>query len=132
MLQAEETFFTRVGCMDGRIQVPLRIYGQKVTGAEYPDTISDPGAAGILAGNPSQEFLARLKSELDISLGKHHSRGIIVHGHQDCAGHPVDDETHKEDVRKSVEIIRKLTNNEVPVYGVFVKRDGPDWIVEEV
>lgn len=118
--------------MDGRVQMPLRIYGQKKTGAQYPDTISDPGAAGIMAGNPSEEFLRRLKSELDISLIKHNSKGIIVHGHQDCAGHPVDNETHKKDVVKSVEVIKRLTEHKVPVYGVFVRKENGDWIVEEL
>lgn len=131
-MQAEETFFTRVGCTDGRVQIPIRIYGQKVTGAKYPDTISDPGAAGIIAGNPSKEFLNRLLNELNISLEKHHSKGVIVHGHQDCAGHPVDDETHKRDIKKSVEIVGKLIRNRVPVYGVFVKRGKDRWVVEEL
>lgn len=130
-----ETFFTRVGCMDGRVQIPLRIYGQQKFGAEYPDTITEAGKVGILAHNPTPEFLANLKTKLDISINNHHSKGILVHGHQECAGNPVDDITHKDDVRKSVEVIKQLINNRVAVVGVFVKRSISDpkiWEVEEV
>lgn len=135
MSHVDETFFTRVGCMDGRVQTPVRIFGQKKIGAEYPDTITEAGKVGILAHNPSPDFLAGLKAKLDVSIDKHHSKGILVHGHQECAGNPVDDKIHREDVRKSVEVVKQLTNNKVPVIGVFVKRSGVDpniWEVEEL
>ena len=38
----------------------------------------------------------------------HGSKLIFVVGHYDCGGHPVDDETHKSDIRKSVENLKKL------------------------
>jgi len=135
MSQIGETFFTRVGCMDGRVQIPLRIYGQQKFGAEYPDTITEAGKVGILAHNPTPEFLALLKKKLNISIDMHNSKGILVHGHQECAGNHVDDNTHREDIRESVKIIKNLINDKVPVVGVFVKRsnDNPkDWIVEEI
>ena len=135
MSQVGETFFTRVGCMDGRVQIPLRIYGQKKFNAEYPDTITEAGIVGILANNPSPEFLALLKSKLDISIDKHHSQGILVNGHQECAGNPVDDSRHIDDIRASVLKIQELIGNRVSVVGVFVRRDPSNpstWIVEEV
>lgn len=132
MSQAGDTFFTRVGCMDGRVQVPLRIYGQEKTGAKYPDTITEAGKVGLLAHDPSEALLISLKHKLDISIDKHHSQGIIVHGHEECAGNPVDEATHKEDVRKSVEVIKELIGNKVPVYGVFLRRAEPEWAVEEL
>jgi len=67
-----------------------------------------------------------------VSIEKHHSKGILVDGHQECAGNPVDDERHKEDVRKSVEFIRELIEDKVPVTGVFVVRDGDSWKAEEI
>ena len=52
------------------------------------EIITEAGIVGILANNPSPEFLALLKSKLDISIDKHHSQGILVNGHQECAGNP--------------------------------------------
>ena len=135
MINLNETFFTRVGCMDGRVQIPLRIYGQQKFDAEYPDTITEAGNVGILAHDPTSEFLDNLKIKLDVSIDIHRSKGVLVHGHQECAANPVDDDTHKEDVRKSVELIKQLINNKIPVVGVFVKRSALDpriWEVEEL
>ncbi|MEK7558900.1 MAG: carbonic anhydrase [Patescibacteria group bacterium] len=132
MSQANETFFTSVGCMDGRVQKPIAGFGKNKFGAIYPDTITEAGKVGILAHSPSKSFLKSLKHKLNISIDKHYSRGIIVHGHEDCAGNPVEEKTHKEDVRKSVEIVKKLISNKVPVHGVFLKRGEPEWIVEEL
>ncbi len=128
-----DTFFTSVGCMDGRVQEPVAKFGRSKFNALYPDTITEAGLVGLLTkDNPDQSLIDSLKAKIDISIQKHGSRGIVVHGHEDCAGNPVDYEKHKEDVRKSVEVIKKLINNRAPVYGVFVKRQNGDWIVEEL
>ncbi|MDP3726704.1 MAG: hypothetical protein Q8Q96_00105 [bacterium] len=127
-----ETFFTSVGCMDGRVQEPARLFGQKKFNAIYPDTITEAGLVGILADNPSKEFLAQLKIKLDISLNQHHSKGILIRGHQDCAGNPVDDKSHKNDIRKSAKIIATLVPEGTQIVPVFVKRDGNGWSVEEL
>ena len=135
MSQAGETFFTSIGCMDGRVHAPIAKYGQDKFGAQYPDTITEAGKVGILAHNPSPEFLAGLKAKLDISLNMHHSKGILVHGHQECAGNPVDDETHTDDVKESVRIIKEIVGDRAPVLGVFVKRseiEPTNWEVEEL
>lgn len=136
MPQIGETFFTTVGCMDGRVQKPIAEFGRKKFNAEYPDTITEAGLVGRLAkGSPDQALVDSIKNKLDISLEKHHSKRIIVHGHQECAGNPVDDERHKEDIKKSVQKIKSLVSSSVPVVGVFVKRslqDPSKWEIEEV
>ena len=135
MSQMGETFFTRIGCMGGRVQIRLPSYGQKKFDAKYPDTITEAGKVGILVNNPTPEFLAQVKKKIDISVTIHHSKGILVPGHQECAGHPVGDEQQKKDILKSVEIIRSLTPKEIPVIPVFVKRSAQDpmvWEVEEL
>lgn len=121
--------------MDGRIQQAIRLFGQKKFHAEYPDTLTGPGEVGVLAGDPSDGILFELKQALSVSLVNHKSKGIVVHGHQECAGNPVDDKTHKEQIKKSVEIIHKLIHGKVPVVGAFVKRSGDvesKWIAEEI
>lgn len=136
MSQQYETFFTTVGCMDGRVQEPVAEFGQKKFSARFPDTITEAGLVGRLEQEKQDQILLdSIKNKLYISLKKHHSKGIVVHGHQECAGNPVEDERHKDDIRKSVQKIKSLINSSIPVVGVFVKRSSSDpniWEVEEI
>lgn len=132
MAAANDTFFTTVGCMDGRCQEAVSQFGRKKFGAQYPDTITEAGLVGTLAHNPSEDFLKRLKDKLAISLEKHHSKGIVIDGHTQCAGNPVADDVHKDDVRKSVGVIQSLVGSSVPVLGVFVKQANGRWTAEEL
>lgn len=121
--------------MDGRVQEPILKFGRKKFGAQFADTITEAGLVGQLANNPKQSLLDAIKQKLLISLEKHHSKGIIVHGHQECAGNPVSDTEQKKDVLKSVQIIRSLVNSSVSVVGAFVKRSKDNlsiWEVEEL
>lgn len=127
-----ETFFTVVGCMDGRVQDVMALFGQEKFDAIYPDTITEAGIVGLISNNPSQEFLDGLKFKLMVSIEKHRSKGILVDGHAECAGNPVSDEQHIEDIKKSVEAIKSLIENRIPVVGVFVKRIEQGWGAEEV
>lgn len=134
MSQAGETFFTAVGCMDGRVQKAIAKYGQEKFGVLFPDTITEAGLVGQLAiETPDPKLLESIKFKVvDVSIGKHHSKGIVVHGHQECAGNPVDDEKHKEDVKKSVDVIRSLVGSSVPIQGVFVVHTKHGWQVQEL
>lgn len=135
MSQIDETFFTRVGCMDGRVQIPLRIYGQQKFGAEYPDTITEAGLVGLLANKPSPQLLESIKNKVLISIENHKSKGILVYGHQECAALDAVDDTHREDIKESVRVIKNLINDKVSVVGVFVKRSSEnpkEWIVEKL
>jgi hypothetical protein len=130
-----ETFFTAVGCMDGRVQGVVAAFGREKFSAEYPDTITEAGIVGKLALESGQEALldsVKLKV-VDVSLAKHHSAGIVVHGHAECAGNPVPEEKQRADIQASVVVIRTLVRNAVPVVGVFVKRNPKvpsEWVAE--
>lgn len=138
MLIHEETFFTTIGCMDGRCQEAVTLYGQDRFGVQYPDTITEAGLVGLLAKeNPDQTLLNSLKNKIDISLKHHHSKEILIFGHEDCAGNPVDDAKHREDILASVLVIRRLINDpSVSVVPLFVARsldnDLSDWTAEEI
>lgn len=132
MSNTNETFFTVVGCMDGRVQHVMEVLGQEKFNCDYPDTITEAGVVGVIANNPSQEFLDGLKFKLMVSVEKHHSKGILIDGHQECAGNPVDDAKHIDDIKKSVEVISRLIENKVPVTGVFVTRSSEGWQAEEL
>ena len=143
MSQVGESFFTTIGCMDGRVQRPVSEYGRQKFGAQFADTITEAGLVGLLskidltASNAadSELLLSSIKNKINISIEKHHSKGIVVHGHSECAGNPVDDEKHKDDVRHSVEVVKSLVSSAIPVTGIFVKRfpkDPTNWLVEEL
>ena len=138
MSQGTETFFTSIGCMDGRIHNTIEEYGKRKFGAEYPDTITEAGLAGLLTlEHVDVSLLKSLKKKIDISLSLHKAKGIIVHGHQECAGNPVSDERHREDIRRTLAVIALLTHGAIPVLGVFVRRasisrNGKKWEVEEL
>ena len=130
-----EIFFTTIGCMDGRCQEVVDNYGRDRFQAMYPDTITEAGLVGILSHNPSQAFLDNLKAKILISIEKHHSKGIVVDGHAECAGNPVDDATHEENVRHAVKIIAEMIHDAVPVTGVYLHRSAEDalkWEVKEL
>lgn len=127
-----ETFFTSVGCMDGRVQAPIEEYGQKRYGVKYPDTITEAGLVGLLANNPSTELLESIKNKILISVEKHHSKGIIVHGHQSCAGNPIDDETHKAQTEEAARVVRTFVPGDLEVKPVFVVNGQNGWEVTEI
>jgi len=136
MAHKGETFFTSLGCMDGRAQKPIARLGRRLTGAKYPDTVTEAGTVGQLAKDQVDPQLeANLKHKIvDVSIGKHHSRGVIVSGHQECAGNPVDDQQHVNDVKLAATRVRGMVGEEVPVYGAFVhrRRVFPGWKAEVV
>lgn len=127
-----ETFFTSVGCMDGRALRPVRKYGKARYGVLYVDMITEAGLVGLLANNPSSELLDSIKQKVLISVEKHRSKGIIVHGHQNCAGNPVDDSQHKEETKKAAEIIKTFVSRDLEVKPVFVVKNENGWTVEEI
>ncbi len=129
----DETFFTSVGCMDGRSEYAVAKWGCKKFGVLYADTITEAGLVGLLAkDNVDKSLLDSIKNKITISLEKHRSKGIVVSGHEECAGNPVDEKEHKKDVLKAKEVISSLVSSSVVVAPAFVKRNGAEWVVEEL
>lgn len=129
MSDVGETFFTSIGCMDGRVQTPVTEYGKSRYGVLFADTITEAGLVGLLANNPSQELLESIKQKVLISVKKHHSKGIVVHGHQECAGNPVEDELHKQHIIKTAQKIREMASD-LEVMPVFVVKGNNGWEVQ--
>ena len=136
MSEAHETFFTSVGCMDGRVQEPILAYGKLKFGVKYADTITEAGLVGVLAKervNP--DLLDSIKNKLLISIEKHHSKAVVVHGHQACAGNPVGDDQHLKDTLRATEVIRTLVPEGVEVIPVFLSIDSSanfGWTIKEL
>lgn len=135
MSQGNETFCTSVGCMDGRSECAVAKWGREKFGVQYIDAITEAGTVGLLIGENVDQLLESVQKKVLISIEKHRSKGIIVSGHQECAGNSVPDNVQKDEVRKVVSMFQDLFNFSLPILGVFVKRSEKDpsqWVVEEV
>lgn len=120
------SFATCLNCMDGRVQEPLISWIKENSGVEYVDMITEAGIVGIIAKENSD--IESILKKIDISLEKHGSKNIFVSGHYDCAGNPVEEDMHKQDINNSVERIKKLREG-VGVVGLWV---DDKWKVEKI
>ena len=102
-------FVTCLNCIDGRVQLPVIHYIKEKYEVDYVDMITEAGMDGILA-KENYSNMENLLKKIDISLTKHGSNIIFIAGHYDCAGNPVDEETHKQHIRTAVKKIKALTS----------------------
>jgi len=83
--------------------------------------ITEPGPDKILAQNTNKILVASIKKRVRISVEKHKSQSILIVGHHDCAGNPVDAKKHHLQIKKSVETVKKWGYS-VPVMGAWIDR----------
>lgn len=120
------TFVTCINCMDGRVQLPVINWIRENYSADYVDMITEAGADGYLVKHDPipQEIL----SKINISVSKHGSDQIFIVGHHDCAGHPVDEETHRRDILRAVTKVKES----FPGCGVSGLWVSDKWEVEKL
>jgi hypothetical protein len=120
-------FGTTVTCMDGRVQEPVLRWMRANFEIDYLDTITEPGADRVLL-EATPALLEQLKQKLQVSTTAHGSRVVSIVGHHDCAGNPVSQETHLDQIQKGVKIVH-LWNSNIRVVGLWVNEW---WMVEKV
>ena len=125
---AEGAFATAINCMDGRVQHPVAEFLKKKYKVDYVDTITEPGPDGILAANQDKAAIESIKRRVGISTGRHGSKHIAIVGHHDCAGNPVDKETHLAHIRSAIKTVKSWGVKE-EVIGLWV---DDKWKVSEV
>ncbi len=119
-------FATAINCIDGRVQSPVLAWLKKELRVDYADAITEPGADKVLSDSgPKAESI---KEKVWLSIKAHRSSAIALVGHYDCAGNPVSEQEHREQIRKGVEIIVSWKLG-VPVLGLWVDQN---WEVELV
>src|SRR3989338_10428497 len=127
MSSSSETFFTSVGCMDGRSECAVAKWGRKKFGVEYADAITEAGLVGLLAQDHLDKYLIdSLENKIKISVEIHKSKNIVVSGHEDCAGHAVSEEKHKEDILKAAELLG-LIFPKISIIPVYVIKVNGKW-----
>ena len=121
-------FCTAINCMDGRVQLPVIRFLQKRFGADYVDSITEPGPVRIFAEAADLMVLNSIYTRINISVHHHHSKAIAICAHTDCAGNPVKDETQKPQLRRAV-IFLKESYPDVDVIALWLNED---WDVCEI
>ena len=123
------TFCTAINCMDGRVQIPVVRYLQERFSADYVDVISEAGPNRILAEQPEDSHAVdAIMRRAEISVERHHSVGIAVIGHHDCAGNP---SPAVEQDRHTIAAMHRIRGRfpDVPVIGLWV---NDEWNVTEL
>ncbi len=123
-----KTFGTAINCMDGRTQVPIIEWVRKNYSVDYVDMITEAGPIGRLALDESNcSVIESIKSRSTISVKSHYSDIIAVIGHEGCLGNPVPKEQQIDQIKESVEVVKKwgLTQN---VVGLWIE----DKVVEKI
>lgn len=131
----KETFFTTIGCMDGRSNKKAIEFGREIFNAQFADTITEPGMVEKL-GNPLPDLVVanRVQHDLTISLHLHGSKGVIVHGHEECAGCPgCTPEEQKDMIKQAARYVEGIIyDRKVEVIPVFVYRKDDGWDIERL
>ena len=121
-------YCTAVNCMDGRVQLPVLDHLMERFGVPYVDMITEPGPNGILHRQDDETLVASILRRINVSVNKHHSVGIAVVGHYDCAGNPGDKDHQNRDTHGAVQFLR-TKYPDTPIIGLWI---GETWSVEEI
>ena len=100
------SFATAINCMDGRTQIPVIDFVRRKFSVEYVDMITEPGPIRVLAENKEKVILESIRRRVEISTLKHGSKYIVIVGHHDCAGNPVEKETQLKQISESIKTVR--------------------------
>lgn len=125
---AEGKFATAINCMDGRTQLPVIEWLKQECGADYVDSVTEPGPVCLLADAADGPAMDSVRRRLAISVEKHDSHMTAVVAHHDCAGNPRPKEEQLVQLRQAVETVRSW-GLDTEVIGLWV---GSDWKVERV
>ena len=125
------SFCTAINCMDGRVQVPIAAFLKERLNVEYVDIITEAGPNRLLGKQTSYSLIESVFNRLRMSVEHHHSVGIAVVGHYDCAGNPAGKEEQSAQTVAAAKYIRKRCTRckNIPIIGLWV--DGK-WSVSEV
>ena len=123
---AEGTFATAINCMDGRVQTPVADWVKIHQHVQYVDMVTEAGVDGMMARG-SQAELESVKRRVLVSVNAHHSRFIVIAGHQGCAGNPVSDAEHLADIKGAIQVVSSW-QLPVQVAGLWVN----EWGIVEV
>jgi carbonic anhydrase len=122
------SFATAINCMDGRTQIPVIDYVLRKCKVDYVDMITEPGPIRVLAENSDKSTIESIKRRVAVSTGKHGSVHIVIVGHDDCAGNPVEKATQLKQILESIRTVR-LWGFRAEILGLWI---DDRWVAHEV
>lgn len=127
---SEERFVAAIDCMDGRSGYAVRRYVEGRFGFHFIDRCTEPGMDEFSCQATEEQWEHMRYKVVDISVGMHGSRKVLVVGHEECAGNPVSKEEHIECVERAMERIAKWdfgVSEPVHLIGLYVYKGDGDW-----
>ena len=97
-------FATAINCIDGRAQRPVSEWMRINFSVDFVDTITQPGPDAALTEGQTP-VIEMIRANVGVSVTAHQSQLIAIAGHHGCAGNPVSDDTHKEQIRASCQVV---------------------------
>ena len=113
------TFASAITCIDGRVLPPLIDFARDRYDVDAVDVVTEPGVDATVP-----DLVDDLTRRLAPSIDKHGSHDVVLAGHEDCAGNPVDEATHRQHLARSAAALSTALGPEVDVLAVYVHLDG--------
>lgn len=112
-------FAAAVNCMDGRAQLPVINFITQNYGVDYVDKITKAGPSKYLSSK-HKSMTDLIIKKVNVSIDKHGSEKVFIAGHHDCAGNPVDKETHIQQIIDSKKILEERLSNDIEVIALWL------------
>ena len=119
------TFASAITCIDGRVLPPLIDFARARYGVDAVDVVTEPGVDATVP-----DLIEDLTRRLAPSIDKHGSHDVVLAGHEDCAGNPVDEATHRRHLATSARALSSALGDAVDVLAVYVRLDGSVEVVD--
>lgn len=116
------TFAVAIACIDGRTHDALVSWVRTHLGVDYVDLVTQPGADVELSTCP-RRTCEGIRDRLDVSLGAHAPRCVVIAGHDDCAANPVPPDDHRRQICDAVSTVQGWRPG-IPVTGVWIDAAG--------
>ena len=120
-----ETRATCLNCMDGRVQLPVLQWIKKRYKIDFVDVITEAGIDGVLS---NQKYIGEILRSINVSVKINKSTRIFIVGHYDCRGNPVEKDVHQNQIKESVNRLKKYWPS-FEIIGLWVNQK---WQVEIV
>ncbi|AKG92616.1 hypothetical protein GAH_00019 [Geoglobus ahangari] len=121
-------FGCAVNCIDGRTQIPVIEWMRNNANVDFVDMITEPGIVRLFE---SEDAFEKILEKVMVSVKNHGSDFIAVVAHHDCAGNPVGREEQIEQLKMSVEMLKRSIENAV-VVGLWVNENLEVEVVVEL
>jgi carbonic anhydrase len=117
-----DAFATAITCIDGRIQQPVNDWVKLLMNVRYVDLITEPGPDKALSEG-SLEIRNDVLRKVWFSIRHHHSKVVVLVGHDSCAANSASREEH---IQQTIEGVKFLVScqMDVRVVGLWVNEWG--------